>query len=149
MKIYIAVLVAFFCMQMKIHFAFCQYCVVNCYAILLNYALITLEFTATHLPSFATVAYTVLWIYLPFSLLPNQNKYAMCIQWWQTWWVLLVPSTTHIPSFVTAAHIELNSGYLPFLLLANQNRYANEILNIQIYWWQTPWIICVPTTTNM
>ena len=50
--------------------------------------------------------------YLPFLILANQNKYAngifiMRIQWWQTQWVLFVPTTTHIPSFVTVAHIEL------------------------------------------
>ena len=40
-----------------------------------------------------------------------------------------IPSTTHIPSFVTVAHIE---EYLPAAnqnKLANQNKHANELYN--------------------
>ena len=45
-------------------------------------------------------------------LLANQNKYAnevlnMCIWWKQTTWVVLVPITTHIPSFISVVHTEL------------------------------------------
>ena len=47
-----------------------------------------------------------------FLLLANQNRYAnevlnMHIWWWQTTWVVLVPITTHIPSFINVAHTEL------------------------------------------
>ena len=45
---------------------------------------------------------------LPF-LLAYQCIYAnevlnMHIRWSQTWWVILVPTTTHIPGFITVAH---------------------------------------------
>ena len=47
-----------------------------------------------------------------FLLLANQNRYVnevlnMCIWWQQTTWVVLVPITTHIPSFINVAHTEL------------------------------------------
>ena len=49
--------------------------------------------------------------YLIFLLLAIQNRYAnevlnMCIWWWQTTWVILVPITTHIPIFIIVAHTE-------------------------------------------
>ena len=31
----------------------------------------------------------------------------MCIWWWQTTWIVLVPITTHIPSFINVAHTAL------------------------------------------
>ena len=48
----------------------------------------------------------------PFLVLANQNKYAnvmfkMHIQWQQTPWVILMPNTIHILSFVTVAQIKL------------------------------------------
>ena len=69
----------------------------------------------------------------------------MCIWWWQTMLVVLLPTTTHISSFITVAHTELWIFY--FLLLANQNRYANEVLNI--WWWQITWVVLVPITTHI
>ena len=83
----------------------------------------------THLLSFATVAHTVLWIFA-FLLLANQNKYAnkifiMRIQWWQTRWVLLVPTTTHIPSIVTVAHIELWI-FAFFVISHNRNKKKSK-----------------------
>ena len=50
--------------------------------------------------------------YLICLLLANQNRYAnevsnMCICWWQTTWVALMPITTHIPSFINVPHTEL------------------------------------------
>ena len=71
----------------------------------------------------------------------------MYIQWRQTTWVVLVPITTHIPSFINVAHTEF--WIFDFLLLANQNRYANEVFNIHIQWQQTTWVILVPTTTHI
>ena len=44
-------------------------------------------------------------------------------------WVILIPTTTHIPRFVTVAHTEI---WIFALLLANQNRYANDVLNTRI-----------------
>ena len=63
----------------------------------------------------------------------------MCIWWQQTTWVVLVPITTHIPSFIIVAHTEL--WIFDFWLLANQNRYANEVLNMRIQWGQTTWVV--------
>ena len=66
----------------------------------------------THIPRFVTVAHTEHWIFA-FLLSANQNRYAdevlnMYIQWPQTTWVVLLPTTTtHIPSFVLVAHTEL------------------------------------------
>ena len=79
----------------------------------------------THISSFVTVAHTELWICALFFL-ANQNRYAnevldMCIHWKQTnvnevfkyvsnlfgHSLVLMPTTTHISSFVTAAHTEL------------------------------------------
>ena len=66
----------------------------------------------THIPSFINVAHTELWIY-DFLLLANQNRYTnevlnMRIRWRQTtWWVVLVPITTHIPSFIKVVHTKL------------------------------------------
>ena len=65
----------------------------------------------------------------------------------QTTWVVLVPITTHIPSFINVAHTEL--WIFDFLLLANQNRYANEVLDMRIWWWQTTWVVLVPITTHI
>ena len=50
----------------------------------------------------------------------------------QTTWVVLVPITIHIPSFINVAYTELWIFDF-FLLLANQNRYANEVLNMRIW----------------
>ena len=61
-------------------------------------------------------------------------------------WVVLVPITTHIPSFVNVAHRTLD---IWLLLLLNQSRYANEVLNMCIQWRQTAWIVLVPTTTHI
>ena len=88
-----------------------------------------------------------------FLLLANQNRYAnevlnMYIWWRQTTWVVLVPITTHIPSFINVANIELWIFDF-FLLLANQNRYANEVLNMRIRWRQTTWVILLPPTTHI
>ena len=86
----------------------------------------------------------------------NQNRYAnevlnMCIWWWQTMWVVLVPITTHIPSFIndSVAHTKLWIFNFFVITLANQNRYANEVLNISIRWWQTTWVVLVPPTTHI
>ena len=54
-------------------------------------------------------------------------------------WVALLPTTTHIPSFVTVAHTEL--WIFALLLLANQNKYANEVLNMHIWWRQTTLVV--------
>ena len=62
-------------------------------------------------------------------------------------WVVLVPTTTHISSFINVAHTEL--WILDFLLLGNQNRYANEVLNMRIQWQQTTCVVLVPITTNI
>ena len=59
--------------------------------------------------------YRTLDIWFFFLLLANQNRHAkevlnVHIWWWQTTWVvlwLLVPITTHIPSFINVAHTEL------------------------------------------
>ena len=91
-------------------------------------------------------------LHLIFLLLANQNRYAnevlnMCIWWRQTTWVVLVPITTHIPSFINVAHTEL--WIFDFLLLANQNRYANEVLNMVVWWRQTMWAVLVPITSHI
>ena len=44
-------------------------------------------------------------------------------------WFILIPTTTHIPSFITVARTEL--WIFSFLLLANQNRHANEVLDMR------------------
>ena len=90
--------------------------------------------------------------YLSFLLLANQNWHAnevlnMGIWWRQSMWVVLVPTTTHISSFVTAVHTDLYT--FPPFLLTNQNKYANEVLNMGIGWGQTMWVVFVPTTTNI
>ena len=66
---------------------------------------------------------------------------------WQTQWVVLVSTTTHIPR-VTVQPLQ-NLRYLPFLLLANQNRYTNEVFNTHIRWRQTPLVVLVFTTTHI
>ena len=71
----------------------------------------------------------------------------MRIRWWQTQWVVLVPTTTHIPR-VTVQPLQ-NLRHLPFLLLANQNRYTNEVFNTHIRWRQTPLVVLVFTTTHI
>ena len=62
-------------------------------------------------------------------------------------WVILIPTTTHIPSFENVAHTEI--WISAFLLLANQNRYGNEVLNMRIWWRQTTWVVLVSTTTHI
>ena len=74
----------------------------------------------------------------------------MHIWWWQTTWVVLmvlVPITTHIPSFIDVAHSEF--WIFDFLLLTNQNRYANEVLHMCIWWRQITWLVLVPITTHI
>ena len=71
----------------------------------------------------------------------------MRIWWRQTTWVVLVPITTHIPSFINVAHTEL--WIFDFLLLANQKSYANEVLNMCIQWQQTTWVVLVLITTHI
>ena len=66
---------------------------------------------AHHYPHTKFVAHTKFWIF-DFLLLANQNRYAngvlnMRIWWRQTIWVVLVPITTHMPSFIKVAHIKL------------------------------------------
>ena len=68
--------------------------------------------STTHIPSFINVAHTELWIF-DFLLLNNQSRYVnevlnMRIWWRQTTWVVLVPITTHIPSFINVVHTELS-----------------------------------------
>ena len=65
----------------------------------------------TNIPSFFIEAHTGLWT-VAFFLLANQGIYAneasnMHIWRPQTWWVILVPTTTHIPSFITVVHTKL------------------------------------------
>ena len=62
---------------------------------------------------------TELLMFAFFLLLANQNKYAnelfnMRIRWWQTTWVTLVPTTTHIPlpSCMKIGHCLLPKVYL-------------------------------------
>ena len=71
----------------------------------------------------------------------------MRIWWRQTIWVVLMPITTHIPSFINVTHTEFWIFY--FLLSANQNRYANEVLNMHIPWRQTIWVVLVSPTTHI
>ena len=66
---------------------------------------------AHHYPHTKIVSHTELWIF-DILLLANQNRYAnevlsMCIRWWQTTWVVLVPPTTHIPSLTKIGHCVL------------------------------------------
>ena len=61
-------------------------------------------------------------------------------------WVILISTTTNIPSFITAAHTEL--WIFAFLLLTNQNRYANEVLDMHIQWRQTSWVVLLPIPTH-
>ena len=127
----------------------CKWGIKYAYSVTTDHMDITCAPPTTHIPSFINVAHTELWIF-EFLLLANQNRHAnavsnMCIWWWQTTWVVLVPITTYIPSFINVVHTEL-CGHLTFLLLANQNRYVNEVLNMRIRWRQTTWILLVPTT---
>ena len=94
---------------------------------------ITLEFTATHLLSFATEALPASG-YLPFLLLPNQNRYANEI-------FAHLFMTNHMGNICAYyyQHTEFChcSPYRTldiciFLSLANQNKYANKVLNIRI-----------------
>ena len=118
----------------------------------------------THIPGsvrvapYGTLDICLFFFFFFFLLLSTQNKYAnevlnIHIQWRQiTWvilviWVILLPTTTHIPSFVTVAYTELLI-YLPFSFLANQKRYENKVLNIRIRWQQTMWVIFLLTTTH-
>ena len=76
-----------------------------------------------------------LWIFA-FVVITNQNKYANFYELFNMCTDLVmtdhmgdthIPNTTHIPSFVTVAHIE---EYLPAAnqnKLANQNKHANEL----------------------
>ena len=94
----------------------------------------------THIPGYINIAHTELWIF-NFLLLANQNRYAnevlnMRIWWQQTTWVVFVPITIHIPSFINVAHTD-------------QNRYANEVLNMHIRWRQTMRGVLVPPTTHI
>ena len=107
--------------------------------------------TTTHIPCFLTVAHSKLWI---FTFLVISQWEQICkwglkyAHWWQqSTWVVHVPITTHIPSFINVAHTEL--WIFDFLLLANQNRYANEVLNMRFRWRQTTWVVFVPSTTHI
>ena len=64
----------------------------------------------------------------------------MRIWWWQTTWVVLVPITTHLPSFINVVHTEL---------WIFDHFDANELLNMHIWWWQTTWVVLVPITTHI
>ena len=64
----------------------------------------------------------------------------MRIWWWQTTWVVLVPITTHLPSFINVVHIEL--WIFDFF-------DANEVLNMRIWWRQTTRVVLVPITTHI
>ena len=83
-----------------------------------------------------------IWLFL---LLANQNRHAnevsnMHIQWRQTMWVVLVPITTHIPSFINVAHTELWLFHF-FVISQSELIYANEVLNMCIQWRQTLWAV--------
>ena len=55
----------------------------------------------------------------------------MHIHWRQTTWVILVSTTTHIPSFVTVAHTKL--WIFAFSVISQSEQiYANEVLNMRI-----------------
>ena len=62
---------------------------------------ITLEFTATHLPSFATVAYTVPWIFAFFVISQSECK----------WDIYYVHSMTTDPVGITCAHHYLHTKF--------------------------------------
>ena len=107
--------------------------------------------TATHMPSFITVAHTKVWI---FTFLVISQREQICkwgipyARWWHTTWVVLVHITTHMYQ-VSSMYPRQNSGYLTFLLLANQNRYANEVLNMCLWWRQTTRVVLVSITTHI
>ena len=90
-----------------------------------------------------------------FLWLVNQNRYAnevlnMQIQWRQNLWVILVPTTTHIPSFITSAHTKLRIIVLFVISQSEQqNRFTSEVLNMHIWWQQTTWVVLVPTTIHI
>ena len=91
---------------------------------------VTLVPRTTHVPRFVIVAHIELWIFA-FVVIAYQNKYAnelfnMHIWWQQTTWVKLVPSTTHIPSLVTVAHIEL--WMFAFVVKAYQNMQTSYFI---------------------
>ena len=60
------------------------------------------------LPSIATVAHTVIWIFAFFAFRQSDQICKWDIYYAHSaTWVLLVPNITHIPSFVTVDHIKL------------------------------------------
>ena len=87
-------------------------------------------------------------------LLANQSIYAnevlnMHIRWRQTWWVglILVPTTTHIPSFVTVAHTEL--WIFTIFIVSYSELICKWGINMRFRWRQTTWVVLVSITTNI
>ena len=106
----------------------------------------------TYIPSFIDVAHTELWI---FDFFVIRQLEQIC-----KWDIKYAHSVTTDLMGSTCVHHYLHTKFhrcspyrtldiKTFLLLANQNRYANEVLNMCIRWWQTTWVVLVPTTTHI
>ena len=82
-----------------------------------------------------------------FLLLANQNRYAnevlnMRIRWRQITWVVLVPITTNIPSFINVAHTEL---WIPdFFVISQSEQICKWGIKYTHKWWQITWLVLVP-----
>ena len=112
---------------------------------------VVLVSTTTHVPSFVTVAHKELWIFV-FFVISQSDRYAnevlnMHIWWQQTSKVVLVFTTTHIPSFVNVVHKEL--WIFAFFVVSQSEqickwgiKYAHLVMADQV----ESTVLCAPTT---
>ena len=64
----------------------------------------------------------------------------MCIRWQQATWVVLVPITAYIPSFINVTHTELWIFDL-FDISQSEQICKWQVLNMCIGWQQTTWVV--------
>ena len=114
--------------------------------------LVVLVPTTTHIPSFITVAHTEFWIFAFYVISQSQQIYAnevlnMCIRWGHTMWVVLLPTTTHIPSNITVAHTEL--WMFAFAVISQSEQICKWGITYTYLVMTTMLVVLVPAITHI